>query len=96
MALHILSELLNKLPDAFGEQFTRLGLHMHIANLACSSAAEEEGEGGGASDAKESGTASKPGEQPVEVRTRGKKRRMKRGGGGREGGGGGGEGEGGG
>ena len=32
--MHILNEMLNKLPGAFEEQFARLGLPMHIANLA--------------------------------------------------------------
>ena len=34
VALHVLNEMLNKLPGAFEEQFARLGLPMHIANLA--------------------------------------------------------------
>ena len=38
VALTILSELLSKLPDVFGEQFTRLGLYMLIANLAAAPA----------------------------------------------------------
>ena len=57
MALHILNEMLNKLPGAFEEQFARLGLPMHIANLA-----------GTASEGEQVNEASdeKPKEQPRE------------------------------
>lgn len=41
VALNILSELMSKLPGAFGEQFTRLGLPMHIANLASTAPATD-------------------------------------------------------
>lgn len=34
VALIILNEVLTKLPDAFSDQFSRLGLPMHISNLA--------------------------------------------------------------
>ena len=49
LSLTVLNELLSKLPDVFGEQFTRLGLYMHIANLAvsptCKSDVKAEGAG---------------------------------------------------
>lgn len=34
VALIILNEVLTKLPDAFSDQFSRLGLPVHISNLA--------------------------------------------------------------
>ena len=49
-ALHILQDLLGKVPNAFGEQFARLGLPNKILSLA-GPALEEGGKGGGGGDA---------------------------------------------
>ena len=63
VALTILSELLGKLPDVFGEQFTRLGLYMHIANLAAAPADE-------ADDSSDGPAASKAEKKEVKISSR--------------------------
>lgn len=64
VALTILSELLGKLPDVFGEQFTRLGLYMHIANLASAPA-------NGADDSSDTPAAASKAEKKEEVKING-------------------------